>query len=168
MGDEVGGQARQELNGGCLGLGRELGPDLGGRDNEISRWSLQSHKNISPNETRGVETMGVILARIGRGRRGGVVARRRRPTVSRDAIEELEDLTEAVEIQEVIRPRQGIILGRREIIGAAQGDGGMSPVGEPDDEIGIVSATESDDLDPLAVERMMRMGDGGESRRWLG
>ena len=62
---------------------------------------MQSHKNISPNETRGVGTMGVILARIGLGRRGGVVAGRR-PTVASDAIEHLEDLTEAIEIQEVV------------------------------------------------------------------
>ena len=39
-GDEVGGQARQEFDGGGLGLGREAGPDLGGRDDEIGRWSL--------------------------------------------------------------------------------------------------------------------------------
>jgi hypothetical protein len=167
-GDAVGGPARPELNGGGLGLGREPGPDLGGRDNAISRWSLQSHKNISPNETRGIGTMGMILLGIGCGRRGVVVVSRRRPTVSSHAIEELEDLTEALEIQEVIGPRQGIILGRREIIGAAQGDGGRSPVGEPDDEIRIVSATEADDLDPLAAEPMMRMGDGDESRRRLG
>ena len=40
-----------------------------------------------------------------------------------------EDLTEAVEIQEVIGPRWWINLGQGEIIGAAQGDGGMPAVG---------------------------------------
>ena len=44
----------------------------------------------------------------------------------------------------------------------------MPAVGESDDEIGIVSATEADDLDPLTAERMMRMGDSDESRRRLG
>ena len=166
LSDEVGGQARQELDGGSLGLGREPGPDLGGCDDEIGRWSLQSHKNISPNETRGVGTMGVILARIGCGRRGGVVGSR--PTISSDAIEQLEDLTEAVEIQEVVWPPWEIILQGSEIIGAAQGDGGMPPVGKSDDEIRILSTTKSDDLDPLATEWMMRMGDGDESRRRLG
>ena len=34
-------------------------------------WSLQSHKNISPNETRECRNDGVILARIGRGRGSG-------------------------------------------------------------------------------------------------
>ena len=85
-----------------------------------------------------------------------------------DAIEELEDLTEAVEIQEVIRPWREIALGRGEIVGAAQGDGGMPPVRESDDEIRIDSAAEPDDLDPLSAERMMGMGDGDESRRRLG
>ena len=112
--------------------------------------------------------MGMILPRIGRGRGGVVAVSRRRPTVSSDAIEEQEDLTEAVEIQEVIRPRRGIDLGQGEIIGAAQGDGGMPAVRESDDEIGIVSAAEPDDLDPLSAERMMGMGDGDESRRRLG
>ena len=97
-----------------------------------------------------------------------MVARARRtPTVPRDAIEELEDLTEAVEIQEVIRRRE-IALVRSEIIGAAQGDGGMPPVRESDDEIRIDSPAETDDLDPLSAEWVMGMGDGNESRRRLG
>ena len=112
--------------------------------------------------------MGVILSRIGRVRRGEVAVAGVMPTVSSDAIEELEDLTEAVEIQEVIRPWREIVLGRGEIVGAAQGDGGMPPVRESDDEIRIESAAEPDDLDPLSAERMMGMGDGDESRRRLG
>ena len=78
--------------------------------------------------------MGMILARIARGRRCGVVVSRG-PTLSSDAIEHLEDLTEAVEIKEMIRPRWPLILRRSEIIGVAQGDGGMPPVGESDDEL---------------------------------
>ena len=89
------------------------------------------------------------------------------PTVSRDAIEEFEDLSEAVEVQQVIRWQQGVVLGRCEIIGAAQRDGGMPPVRESDNEIRIDSAAETDDLDPLPMERMMGMGDGDESRRRL-
>jgi hypothetical protein len=112
--------------------------------------------------------MGLILARIVRGRRCGVVVSRRRSTVSSDAIEHLEDLTEAVEIEEVIGPRWPLILRRSEIIGAAQGNGGMPPVGESDDEVGILSTPKADDLDLLTAERMMGMGDGDESRRRLG
>jgi hypothetical protein len=168
LSNELGGQARQELDGGSLGLGSEPIPNLGGRDDELGRWSLQTHENSSPNEPRGVGTMGVILVRIGRGRRGGVVASRRRPTGSSDAIEHLEDLTEAVEIEEMTGPRWPIILRRSQIIGAAQGDGGMPAVRESDDEIGIDSTPKADDLDLLAAERMMGMGDGDESRRRLG
>jgi hypothetical protein len=93
---------------------------------------------------------------------------RRAPAVSRDAIEELEDLTESVEVQEMSRRRGGIGLRGSEIIGAAQRDGGMPPVRESDDEIRVNSPVETDDLDPLSAERMMGMGDGDESRRRLG
>jgi hypothetical protein len=93
---------------------------------------------------------------------------RRTPAVVSHALEELEDLTEAVEIEEVIRPRRGIALGWGGIVGAGQGDGGMPPVGESDDEIRINAPAEPNDLDPLAAERMMRMGDGDESRRRRG
>jgi hypothetical protein len=44
----------------------------------------------------------------------------------------------------------------------------MPAVGESDDEIRIKSPAEPDDLDPLSAERMMRMGDGDESRGRLG
>jgi hypothetical protein len=112
--------------------------------------------------------MGLILLRIGCGRWGVAVVSRRWPRISSDAIEELEDLTEAVEIQEVIRPRGGIVIGRRSVVSAAQGDGGMPPVRETDDKIRIISTAEADDLNPLAAERMMGMGNGDESRRRLG
>ena len=92
----------------------------------------------------------------------------RPPTVVCHAIDELKDLTKAVEVEEVIRARRGIALGWGGIVGAAEGDGGMPPVGESDDEIRINSPAEPDDLDPLSAERMMRMGNGGESRGWLG
>ena len=97
-----------------------------------------------------------------------MVASRRRPTGSSDAIEHLEDLTEAVEIEEMTGPRWPIILRRSQIIGAAQGDGGMPPVRESDDELRIRSPPQADDLDLLAAERMMGMGDGDEFRRRLG
>jgi hypothetical protein len=110
----------------------------------------------------------VILLRIGRVR-GGVPALSRHPlVVSSDAIEELEDLTEAVKIQEVIRRWGEIALERGEIVGAAQSNSGMPSVRETDDEIRIVSAAKTDDLNPLAAKRMMGMGDGDESRRRLG
>jgi len=110
----------------------------------------------------------VILIRIGRGRRAIAALTRRGRAVARGAIEELEDLTEAIEIEEVSRRRGRIRFGRSEIIGAAQRDGGMPPVRQSDDEIWINSPAETDDLDPLSAERMMGTGDGDESRRRLG
>jgi hypothetical protein len=86
----------------------------------------------------------------------------------RDAIEQDADLTESVEIQEVIRRGQSLALGGGGIVRAAHGDGGMVPVRESDDEIGIEPSAELDDLDLLSAERVMRMGDGDESRRRLG
>ncbi len=97
-----------------------------------------------------------------------VIRAGRTSTVSSPAIEELKDQTEAVEIQEVIRRRREVALVRREIIGAAQCNGGMSPVREPDDEIRINSPAEAYELDALSAEGMMRMGNGDESRGRLG
>jgi hypothetical protein len=85
-----------------------------------------------------------------------------------DAIEQDADLTESVEIQEMIRPGRSLGLGGRGIVRAAHGDGGMVPVRESDDEIGIEPSAEQDDLDLLPAERVMRMGDGDESQRRLG
>ena len=154
------------MNGAGLGRVGEPVPDLGGHDEGLGEGYLQSHKNTSQNETRCGETLGAILPGMGRRWRGLVTRARRTPTLCRHAIEDLEDLTEAVEIQEVTRRRE-IALMRSEIIGTAQREGGMSPVRESDDELRIDSATESDDLDPLASKRMMGMGNGDESRRRL-
>jgi len=92
----------------------------------------------------------------------------RQPAVARDAIEELKGLTQAVEIEQVIRLERGIGCRRGEIIGAAQRDGGMPPIRESDDEVRVDSAAEPDDLDPLPAQGMVGMGDRGESRRRLG
>ena len=89
-------------------------------------------------------------------------------TVARDAIEEQAGLAESVDIQEVIRPGRGLAVGRGGIVSAAHGDGGMVPVRESDDEIGVEPAADLDDLDLLSAERVMRMRDGDESRRRLG
>ena len=97
-----------------------------------------------------------------------VALARRWPTFTSDAIEELKDLAQAVEIQQVIRWERGIGCGRGEIIGAAQRDGGMPAIGESDDEVRIASAAEPDDLDSLPAQGMVGMGDGDESRRRSG
>ena len=45
---------------------------------------------------------------------------------------------------------------------------GWASVEESDDEIGIDSPTETNDLDALSTEGVMWMGDGDESQRRLG
>jgi hypothetical protein len=112
--------------------------------------------------------MGMILSRFGRGRRGEVSVAGRVASLARDAIEEQAGLTEPVEIEEVIRPWRGLAVVRGGPVGAAHGDGGMVPVRESDDEIGIEASADLDDLDLLSAERVMGMGDGDESRRGLG
>ena len=89
-------------------------------------------------------------------------------TRARDAIEEQADLTEPVEIQEMLRTRWDLVLGRRGVVRAAHGDGGMVPVRESDDEIRIEPSAELDDLNSLSAEGVMWMGDGDESRGRLG
>jgi hypothetical protein len=110
----------------------------------------------------------MILSKVGRVRGGEMDVTGRRATLATDAIEESADLTEPVEIEEVLRSGRGVVLGRRGVVRAAHGDGSMVPVRESDDEVGIEPASELDDLDLLSAERVMRMGDGDESRRRLG
>jgi hypothetical protein len=93
---------------------------------------------------------------------------RRGPTVAGDAIKELKDPAQAVEIQQVGRWERGIGCGRGEIIRAAQRDGGMPAIRESDDEVRIDSPAEPDDLDPLPAQGMVGMGDRGESRKRSG
>ena len=112
--------------------------------------------------------MGMILSRFGRGRRGEVGVAGRGASLARDAIEEQAGLTEPVEIEGVIRPWRRLAVVRGGPVSAAHGDGGMVPVRESDDEIGIEPSADLDDLDLLSTEWVMGMGDGDESRRGLG
>src|SRR4051795_12607653 len=168
MGDEMGGQVRHQSDGAGLGFGGEPAPDLGGLDHGGGKLLLTAHKNISPDEARDVSSMGMILSEVGRARRGGVRVTGGGAILARDAVEEQADLTEPVEIQEVIRSGRGLAFGRRAIVRAAHGNGGMVPVRESDDEIGVDPSADSDDLGRLSAERVMRMGDGDESQRRLG
>jgi hypothetical protein len=110
----------------------------------------------------------MILSRPGRGRRGEATGASRQAILVRETIEEPTGVTESVEIEEVIGPWRGLAVGRGRRISAAHGDGGMVPVRESDDEIGIEPSADPDDLDLLSAERVMGMGDGNESRRGLG
>jgi hypothetical protein len=90
-----------------------------------------------------------------------------RPSLG-DAIEESKDRPQAFKVEQVLGRRRGETLGRREVVGTAQGDGGVSSVREPDDEVRIAATAQTDDLYALTAEGVERMGDGDESRRRLG
>ena len=109
-----------------------------------------------------------MLPRVA-GRRPGWIAVGwfRWPSLS-DAIKESNDRPQTFEVEQVLGRGPGRALGRREVVGAAQGDGGVSSVRESDDEVGIEPASNANDLDALAAEGVMRMGDGDESRRRRG
>jgi hypothetical protein len=83
-------------------------------------------------------------------------------------IEELNDRPEAAEVEQVLGRGPGWILGGREVVGAAHRDGGVSPVRETDDEIGVDSSARANDLNALTTEGVVRMGDGDGSRGRLG
>jgi hypothetical protein len=164
-GEEMGGQIGHESDGAGLGLGGEPAPDLGGGDlGDAQRLSI-AHKNTSLIDTSDGGSMGMILSRFGRGRSGGAGVAGRGATLARDAIEEQAGLAEPVEIEEMIRPWRSLAVEREGPVGAAHGDGGMVPIRESDDEIGIEASADLDDLDLLSAERVMGMGDGDEFRR---
>ena len=79
-------------------------------------------------------------------------------------IEELDDLAQAGEVEQVPGGQLGHVARSGRVVGAAQGDGRVAPVREPDDEIGISPSAQANDLNALTAEGMMRMGDGDESR----
>lgn len=166
-GEKMGGQVCHESDGAGLSISGEPVPDLGGRDQRDGIRLLSVHRITSPIDVGDCGSTGMILSKVGRVRGSEVDVTGRRATLARDAIEEGADLTEPIEIEEVLRSGQGVILGRGGVVRAAHGDGGMVPVRESDDEIRIEPSAELDDLDLLSAERVMRMGDGDESRRRL-
>ncbi len=82
-------------------------------------------------------------------------------------IEQPDDLTQTIEVEQVLGSRGGRISQRRSVVGATQGDGGVAPVGEHNDQVRIVPSAKANDLDSLPPKGMMGMGDGDESRRRL-
>jgi len=94
--------------------------------------------------------------------------RRRGTTVSADLLNELDDLVQAVDIQQVRRNRRGIWIGGGGVVSPAHGNRGVEAAGESHDQIRISASTDTDHLDLLTAKRMMGMGDGHPSRRWLG
>jgi len=82
--------------------------------------------------------------------------------------DELCSATEAVDSEEMGWRCGRVEGGQGGVVGPAHGDSGVEPVREPDDQIGVRAAADTDDLHPLATQRVMRVGDGDKSRRRLG
>ena len=109
-----------------------------------------------------------MLPRLGRFRPNAIATGRRGVSWLGQTIEQLDDPTQTIEVEQVLSSQGGRILQRRSVVGAAQGDGGVAPVGEHDNQVRIVPSAEANDLDALTPKGMMWMGDGDESRRRWG
>ena len=83
-------------------------------------------------------------------------------------IKQLDDLTQTIEVEKVLGSHSGRTLQRRNVVGAAQGDGGVAPVGEHDNQVRVAASAKANDLHPMTPKGMMGMGDGNESRRGWG
>jgi hypothetical protein len=109
-----------------------------------------------------------MLPQWGRFRPGAIATGRGGALRLGQPIEQLDDLTQTIEVEQVLGSRGGRTFQRRSVVGAAQGDGGVAPVGEHNNQIRIVPSAKANDLDALTPKGMMGMGDGDESRRRLG
>jgi len=109
-----------------------------------------------------------MLPRFGRFRLVAIACGRSAASWLGQTIEQLDNPTQTIEVKQVFGCHCGRTVGKRHVIGAAQGDGGVAPVRGHDNEVGIVPSANSDDLDTLAPKGMMRMGDGHKSRSWSG
>jgi hypothetical protein len=110
----------------------------------------------------------VMLPRFGRFRPDGIVRDRGSAPGLGQPVEQWDDPTQTVEVEQVLGPGLRGEIRRGGVVRAAQGDGGVAPVWEPDDEVGILPAAKANDLDALTAQGVMRMGDGDESQRRRG
>ena len=65
------------------------------------------------------------------------------------AIEELDDPTQTLEVEPVLGSRGGRTFPRRGVVSAAQGDGDVAPVGEDDNQVRIGPSAKANDLNAL-------------------
>jgi hypothetical protein len=109
-----------------------------------------------------------MLPRVLGCRPGGTAVGGTNPSPLGEVVEELEDLPQTVQVEQVFDRRRRGVLGNGRGVGAAQGDGGMSAIREPDDEVRVTASAQANHLDALAAEGVMGMGDRDESRRRWG
>jgi hypothetical protein len=93
----------------------------------------------------------------------------RQTSLPAELVDELSQLTQALEVEEV-RSSDGR-RGCQRVAGVVcrvQRHGGMAAIGQTDDDIRAAAVADTDHGQLLSAERMMGMRDGHESRRGLG
>jgi len=83
-------------------------------------------------------------------------------------IDELDNLAQAIEIQQVVGNKLRIVVWWSSVAGRTHGDGCVRAVGEPNNEVWINTPTDTNNLNLLPAERMLGVGDRHPSRRTLG
>ena len=80
-------------------------------------------------------------------------------------VEQLDDLPEPLDIEarDGSSKRGGVSSGG--VVGPAHRDGGVGTISQADNQVRIGPPVDTDDVDALAGERMMRMGDRDRFRR---
>lgn len=123
-----------------------------------------------PLENAGAKAVGGILSPTDERKVAGLSGGRVRQTsLPAEFVEELSQLTQALEVEEVRssdrrRRRQRVA----DVVRRVQRHGGMAAIGQTDDDIRAAAVADTDHGQLLSAERMMRMRDGHESRRGLG
>jgi hypothetical protein len=123
-----------------------------------------------PLENAGARAVGGILS-PDQGTKGGRLSagRIRQTSLPAEFVEELSQLTQALEVEEVRssdsrRGRQRVA----DVVRRVQRHGGVAAIGQTDDDIRAAAVADTDHGQLLSVERMMRMRDRHKSRRGLG
>jgi hypothetical protein len=84
------------------------------------------------------------------------------------ALHEAHDLAPSIACEQRHWVSWRRISRRARLVGRTHGECGVSPIREPHNAVRISALPDPDTCDPLAAERVMRMGDGHRCRRWLG
>jgi hypothetical protein len=82
-------------------------------------------------------------------------------------LDEVDELTEAVDIQQVGRAGPWGLLREAGVVGRTHRDGRVLAVRQADDQIRVNPLANPDNRDSLPAERVMGMGNGHPSRNWL-
>jgi len=93
-----------------------------------------------------------------------------KPILLAQLVEELQDLTEPLEVQSgeiafALRRGERLSLAG---VGPAHGNGRVGAIGQAQDQVGIHTAADEDDLTSLAPKGMMRRSDGHIFQRRFG